>query len=61
MDSPDASFRLIFSIEGTAFERLNDAIEIYKKNNVVMDIIKFIKNKSSSRAICQPKQKNNNV
>jgi hypothetical protein len=24
-----------------------------------MDIVRFIKNKSSSRAICQPKQKNN--
>ena len=53
------AFRLIFSIEGTAFERLKDAIKIYKKNRVVMDIVKFIKNKSSSRAICQPKQKNN--
>jgi len=53
------AFRLIFSIEGTAFERLKDAIKIYKKNRVVMDIVRFIKNKSSSRAICQPKQKNN--
>ncbi len=52
------AFRLIFSIEGTEFERLNDATKIYKKNNVVMDIVKFIKNKSSSRAICQPRQKN---
>ena len=53
------AFRLIFSIEGTAFERLKDAIKIYKKNRVVMDIVRFIKNKSSSRAICQPKLKNN--
>ena len=53
------AFRLIFSIEGTAFERLKDAIKIYKKNRVVMDIVRFIKNKASSRAICQPKQKNN--
>ncbi len=52
------AFRLIFSIEGTAFERLKDAIKIYKNNKVVMDIIKFIKNKSSTRAICQPKIKN---
>ena len=52
------AFRLIFSIEGTAFERLKDAIKIYKKNKVVMDIIRFIKNKSATRAICQPKQKN---
>ena len=52
------AFRLIFSIEGTAFERLKDAIKIYKKNKVVMDIVKFIKNNSSTRAICQPKQKN---
>ena len=53
------AFRLIFSIEGTASERLKDATKIYKKNKVVMDIVKFINNKSSSRAICQPKQKNN--
>ena len=52
------AFRLIFSIEGTAFERLKDAIKIYKKNKVVMDIVRFIKNKSATRAICQPKQKN---
>ena len=52
------AFRLIFSIEGTAFERLKDATKIYKKNKVVMDIVRFIKNKSSTRAICQPKQKN---
>ena len=55
------AFRLIFSIEGTAFERLKDAVKIYKKNKVVMDIVRFIKNKSSSRGICQAKQKNNNV
>ena len=55
------AFRLIFSIEGTAFERIKDAVKIYKKNKVVMDIVRFIKNKSSSRGICQPKQKNNNV
>ena len=41
------AFRLIFSIEGTEFERLKDAIKIYKKNKVVMDIVRFIKNKSS--------------
>ena len=52
------AFRLIFSIEGTAFERLKDAVKIYKKNKVVMDIVRFIKNKSATRAICQPKQKN---
>ena len=52
------AFRLIFSIEGTAFERLKDAIKIYKKNKVVMDIVRFIKSESSSRGICQPKQKN---
>ena len=52
------AFRLIFSIEGTVFERINDALKIYKRNNVVMDIIRFIKNKSALRAVCQPKEKN---
>ena len=52
------AFRLIFSIEGTILERLKDTSKIYQKNNVVMDIIKFIKSKQNSRAICQPRVKN---
>ena len=52
------AFRLIFSIEGTIFERIKDTSEMYKKNKIVMDIVNFIKSKSTSRAICQPKQKN---
>ena len=52
------AFRLIFSIEGTILERLKDTSKIYQKNNVVMDIIKFIKSKQNSHAICQPRVKN---
>ena len=52
------AFRLIFSIEGTILERIKDTTEMYKKNKVVMDIVNFITAKSTSRAICQPKQKN---
>ena len=50
------AFRLIFAIEGTILERIKDTTEMYKKNKVVMDVVNFIK--STSRAICQPKQKN---
>ena len=39
------------------FDADAEVAKIYKKNRVVMDIVRFIKNKSSSRAICQPKQK----
>ena len=49
------AFRLIFSIEGTISERLNDAAKMYKKNKVVMEIVNFAKLKNSSRAICKPK------
>jgi len=52
------AFRLIFAIEGTILERIKDTTEMYKKNKVVMDVVNFIKSKSTSRAICQPKQKN---
>ena len=52
------AFRLIFAIKGTILERIKDTTEMYKKNKVVMDVVNFIKSKSTSRAICQPKQKN---
>ena len=35
-------------------ERLNDASEMYKDNQAVMDIVEFIRGESS-RAICQPR------
>ena len=49
------AFRLIFSIDGTIAERLNDAAKMYKKNKVVMEIVNFAKLKNTSRAICKPK------
>ncbi len=40
--------------EGSMTERLNDASEMYKENQAVMEIVEFIRD-DSSRAICQPR------
>ena len=49
-----SAYRLLFSPEGTLAERMNDADERFKENDVVKEIIEFIRT-DSSRAICQPK------
>lgn len=48
------AYRMIFSQEGTMDERLEDAIEHFKDNKAVLDVIEFIR-ADSSRAICLPK------
>ena len=48
------AYRLMFAEEGSLVERLNDASEMYKENQAVMDIVRFIRG-DSSRAICQPR------
>ncbi|MDC0073455.1 acyl-ACP--UDP-N-acetylglucosamine O-acyltransferase [Alphaproteobacteria bacterium] len=48
------AYRLLFAQEGTLQERLLDVSKLYINNNLVMDIINFIKSESS-RAICQPR------
>ena len=47
------AYRLLFAQEGTMAERLSDVEEIYHDNEVVMEIVAFIR-ADSSRAICQP-------
>ncbi len=49
-----SAYRLLFSSEGTLAERMTDVAERFKGNDVVMDIVNFIK-KDSARAICTPK------
>jgi UDP-N-acetylglucosamine acyltransferase len=48
------AYRLMFAEEGSMAERLNDASEMYKDNQAVMDIVEFIRG-DSNRAICQPR------
>ncbi len=48
------AYRLMFAEEGSMVERLNDALDMYKENKAVMDIVEFIRG-DSSRAICQPR------
>jgi UDP-N-acetylglucosamine acyltransferase len=48
------AYRLLFAEEGTMAERLEDAVEMYRDQQAVMDIVEFIRF-DSSRAICQPR------
>ena len=47
------AYRMIFAVEGTMAERLQDVIEDFSDNEPVMDIVSFIQS-DSSRRICQP-------
>jgi len=48
------AYRLLFAEEGSMAERLNDATEMYKESQAVMEIVDFIRGESS-RSICQPR------
>ena len=54
------AYRLLFAPEGTIQERLKDVSDEFKKNEPVMDIVKFIEG-NASRAICQPRNGNKNT
>lgn len=47
------AYRLLFAEEGTLVERMNDVAELHGGNELVMDIIEFIRT-DTTRAICQP-------
>jgi len=47
------AYRLLFAPEGTMVERLEDVAKLFSENELVMEIIRFIR-ADSSRAICQP-------
>jgi UDP-N-acetylglucosamine acyltransferase len=49
-----AAYRLLFAEEGTMQERLEDVAKLFSGNELVTDIIEFVR-AESSRAICQPK------
>lgn len=48
-----AAYRLMFAEEGTFKERIDDASEFYKNNDLAMDIVDFI-NDREKRSICLP-------
>jgi UDP-N-acetylglucosamine acyltransferase len=51
------AYRLLFALEGTLAERLEDAVRLYGDNEAVAEIITFIRGETA-RAILQPKQGN---
>jgi UDP-N-acetylglucosamine acyltransferase len=51
------AYRLLFAPEGTLAERVEDVVELYGENSAVMEIVEFIRVKSS-RAVLQPKSSN---
>ena len=48
------AYRLLFAQEGTMQERLDDVAESFSENDLVMEIVEFMRG-DSSRSICQPK------
>ena len=48
------AYRLLFAQEGTMQERLDDVAESFSGNDLVMEIVDFMRG-DSSRSICQPK------
>lgn len=53
-----AAYRMIFSSEGTLRERVDDAEEIFCDDNLVQDVVAFIK-ASPTRSLCLPKNGSN--
>ncbi len=51
------AYRLLFAPEGTMAERLEEVGEQFKDQELVMEIVDFIR-ADSSRSICQPKPEN---
>jgi len=47
------AYRLLFAPEGTMVERLDDVAKLFSENELIMEIVRFIR-ADSSRAICQP-------
>ncbi|MBL0318327.1 MAG: acyl-ACP--UDP-N-acetylglucosamine O-acyltransferase [Alphaproteobacteria bacterium] len=50
-----SAYRLLFSPEGTLSERVDDVISRFKDNELVMEIIDFIRS-DTSRPLCQPSE-----
>ena len=48
------AYRLFFASEGTFQERINDAVRLYEHQELVMEMVEFIKH-SSIRHLCIPK------
>jgi len=52
-----AAYRMLFAPEGTMAERVEDVVEQFAGQELVMEIVDFIR-ADSSRSICQPKLEN---
>jgi UDP-N-acetylglucosamine acyltransferase len=50
-----SAYRLLFSSEGTLAERIDDVAVRFAENDVIQEIVQFIRG-DSSRSICQPKR-----
>lgn len=51
------AYRLLFAQEGTMQERVDDVVKLYPDDEVVMEVVNFVR-QDSSRAILQPKTVN---
>ena len=49
------AYRILFAPEGTFQERLADVAEQYSDNDVVMDIVNFVRADHANRALCMPR------
>ncbi len=48
------AYRLLFSAEGTMAERIDDVAEMYESNELISNILSFMRSRGS-RALCQPR------
>jgi UDP-N-acetylglucosamine acyltransferase len=51
-----AAYRMLFAPEGTMAERVEEVARTYADNKLIMDVVGFIREKSS-RPLCQPDEK----
>lgn len=52
-----SAYRLLFADEGTLTERIQDAMELFKEDPVVMEVIEFLQenSKNNARPLCLPR------
>ena len=52
-----SAYRLLFADEGTLSERIQDAIDLFKDNPTVMEVVTFLKENAQNnlRSLCLPK------
>lgn len=50
-----AAYRMLFSPEGTLQERIEDTAELFRETPCVAEVLDFLQDNDSLRAVCQPK------